>query len=203
MTPRGSGLDIQQAKAHLRQAVLTRIAGMPTGKQSDDSVAVCAQLRRQEQWKRRIPSFSSPPQRESQTSGPCFQKPYPRKESGTSCFDRIQKAYLARVISDVEKDVCHGYFGIREPNHACPFVTWKWLDLILVPGVAFDLSGRRVGRGKGYYDRLLTSLRGLSCGVAFDEQIVDAIPTTRHDRTVDCILTPTRWVPPPQRPVPE
>jgi 5-formyltetrahydrofolate cyclo-ligase len=68
------------------------------------------------------------------------------------------------------------------------------LDFILVPGVAFDLSGRRLGRGKGYYDRLLKQTRGTTCGVAFDEQIVGEIPVEPHDLNVNCILTPTRWI---------
>jgi 5-formyltetrahydrofolate cyclo-ligase len=68
------------------------------------------------------------------------------------------------------------------------------LDLILVPGVAFDLQGRRLGRGKGYYDQLLGALHGTRCGVAFDQQVVDEIPMAPHDMTLHCILTPTRWV---------
>jgi 5-formyltetrahydrofolate cyclo-ligase len=68
--------------------------------------------------------------------------------------------------------------------------------LVLVPGVAFDLRGRRLGRGKGFYDRLLADAGGLKCGVAFDEQIVTEIPVEPHDVSVDCILTPTRWIQP-------
>jgi 5-formyltetrahydrofolate cyclo-ligase len=64
----------------------------------------------------------------------------------------------------------------------------------LVPGVAFDLHGRRLGRGKGFYDRLLADVRGKTCGVAFDEQIVREVPVEPHDSDVNCILTPTRWI---------
>jgi 5-formyltetrahydrofolate cyclo-ligase len=66
--------------------------------------------------------------------------------------------------------------------------------LILVPGVAFDLRGGRLGRGRGYYDRLLSGLQGYRCGVAFDEQIVDRVPLEPHDASLNCILTPSRWV---------
>jgi 5-formyltetrahydrofolate cyclo-ligase len=66
--------------------------------------------------------------------------------------------------------------------------------LILVPGVAFDLHGGRLGRGKGYYDRLLKELRGTTCGVAFDQQVVEAIPVEPHDVRLDHVLTPTRWI---------
>ena len=87
-----------------------------------------------------------------------------------------------------------GHFGIREPRSHCARFPSDQLDLILVPGVAFDLHGRRLGRGKGYYDQLLGALRGTTCGVAFDQQIVDEIPVEPHDVRLDCILTPTRWV---------
>jgi 5-formyltetrahydrofolate cyclo-ligase len=66
------------------------------------------------------------------------------------------------------------------------------LDFAIVPGVAFTLEGRRVGRGKGHYDRLLSSVGGVKCGVAFDEQIVEAIPVEPHDVRMDWIVTPTR-----------
>jgi 5-formyltetrahydrofolate cyclo-ligase len=66
--------------------------------------------------------------------------------------------------------------------------------LILVPGVAFDLRGYRLGRGKGFYDQLLAAVRGPTCGVGFDEQIVDAVPVEPHDVRLSCLLTPTRWI---------
>jgi 5-formyltetrahydrofolate cyclo-ligase len=67
------------------------------------------------------------------------------------------------------------------------------LDFALVPGLGFTTDGRRLGRGKGYYDRVLAQVRGFKCGVAFDQQIVDEIPAEPHDAQLDCILTPTRW----------
>jgi len=102
--------------------------------------------------------------------------------------------YGARQIEDLQQDLGVGRYGIREPRSSCKTVTLKQLDLILVPGVAFDLRGRRLGRGKGYYDRLLAAIRGHKCGVAFDEQIVLRVPVEPHDSDVNCILTPTRWI---------
>ena len=67
-------------------------------------------------------------------------------------------------------------------------------DLILVPGVAFDLHGRRLGRGKGFYDQLLAAVRGTTCGVAFEQQMVREVPVEPHDIHLNSILTPTRWI---------
>jgi len=102
--------------------------------------------------------------------------------------------YVACEIISPEKDLRTGRFGIREPADWCPEFDLKRLDFTLVPGVAFDLQGRRLGRGKGFYDRMLAAVRGTICGVAFDEQIVEEIPIEPHDTLVNCILTPTRWV---------
>jgi len=102
--------------------------------------------------------------------------------------------YTARQIIDPTRDLVLGKFGIREPALSCPEVALNRLDLVLVPGVAFDTRGGRLGRGKGFYDRLLPAVNGLKCGVAFDEQIVDAVPVGPMDVRLNCILTPTRWI---------
>src|SRR5882724_2970544 len=91
-------------------------------------------------------------------------------------LDPTTKKYAACQIRNLSEDLLSGQFGIREPNNSCPVVPLNRLDLILVPGVAFDLHGRRLGRGKGFYDQLLADVRGTTCGVAFDEQIVADIP---------------------------
>jgi 5-formyltetrahydrofolate cyclo-ligase len=107
-------------------------------------------------------------------------------------FDTGQGRYFARAVSDPLRQIRRGKFGIREPIEECPVVSINRLDLALVPGVGFDLIGYRLGRGRGYYDRLLNDWPGRACGVAFDEQIVDELPVGPHDRKMNCILTPTR-----------
>lgn len=102
--------------------------------------------------------------------------------------------YEAAVIRDPDQDLQPGKLKIAEPRAACPAFPLKQLDLVLVPGVAFDLCGRRLGRGKGYYDRLLSAVCGLRCGVAMDWQVLPALPAEPHDEMLDGILTPTRWI---------
>lgn len=109
-------------------------------------------------------------------------------------FDRGTDRYNACEIKQLHQDIQTGMYGIREPGPSCPLIGLNRLDFILVPGVAFDLRGRRLGRGKGYYDRLLKAVSCPTCGVAFDEQLVSEIPAEPHDSDVNCILTPTRWI---------
>ena len=70
------------------------------------------------------------------------------------------------------------------------------LDIWLVPGLAFDEQGRRLGQGGGFYDRALAHAReeALVIGIAFDEQIVESVPAGELDRRVDYVLTPTRLI---------
>jgi len=100
----------------------------------------------------------------------------------------------ALVVSDPMRDVAPGFRGIPEPLPHCPAVAVYALDWVLVPGVAFDTRGYRIGYGGGYYDRLLPLLRGDAQRVAgaFELQIVEQVPSAPHDLTVDAIVTERR-----------
>ncbi|MBI5223189.1 5-formyltetrahydrofolate cyclo-ligase [Candidatus Micrarchaeota archaeon] len=83
-----------------------------------------------------------------------------------------------------------GEFGIMEPtSNLAPL---KAPDLIIVPGVGFDLHGHRLGYGKGYYDRLLQNSSGYRIGIGFDFQIIDKIPDDSHDQKMDEIVSEKR-----------
>jgi 5-formyltetrahydrofolate cyclo-ligase len=88
-----------------------------------------------------------------------------------------------------------GYMGIPEPvTDSCCNV--EVIDFIIVPGVAFDERGGRIGYGGGYYDRLLPRVKGLRtiAALAFEEQIFDDIPRAEHDVDMDIILTDRRTI---------
>lgn len=96
------------------------------------------------------------------------------------------------------RDLISGSMGIREPASHLPQVLPTDVDLILAPGVAFDLKGYRMGYGAGYYDKLLPQIRP-DCaviGLAFDIQVVDELPVEPHDHPMDSILTESRWIHP-------
>jgi 5-formyltetrahydrofolate cyclo-ligase len=79
-------------------------------------------------------------------------------------------------------------YGILEPTGA-PFLVFGQIDLVLVPGVAFDSEGYRLGRGKAYYDRLLPNmLQAHKLGVAFSFQMVDKVPSEPHDALMDAVV---------------
>ena len=96
-----------------------------------------------------------------------------------------------------ESDLVTGAFGIAEPGSGCPERLPGEADCIVVPGVAFDLSGRRIGYGKGYYDRTLHALEGSGrlVGFGFDFQLVEEIAGEPHDVALDLIITERRFLP--------
>lgn len=85
-------------------------------------------------------------------------------------------------------------FGMLEPAANLPVVSPAALDLILVPGVAFDRRGGRLGFGGGYYDRLLPTTPALRVGVTYDECLADALPCAEHDQRMDWVVTPSHEI---------
>ena len=82
-------------------------------------------------------------------------------------------------------------FGIGEPTGE-EFMNLDAVELIMVPGVAFDRTGNRMGRGRGFYDRLLKSTpNAMKVGVAFDFQLLDSVPTEPHDVKMDKVIVET------------
>lgn len=102
--------------------------------------------------------------------------------------------YLPVVVGDdlvvrryTPNDMLQGEFNIWEPTGED--VGTDILQLIVVPGVAFDSKGNRLGRGKGYYDRLLSRTRATCIGVCYKCQLVEQIPAEPHDRIMHYVVT--------------
>ncbi len=87
-----------------------------------------------------------------------------------------------------------GAFGIREPAPGCEPAPLAGLDVIVVPALAYDRDGYRLGRGKGYYDRVLAdpAFRGRAIGVIPDGHLVDLLPREPWDRPVHAVITDRR-----------
>lgn len=86
-----------------------------------------------------------------------------------------------------------GAFHIEEPT-GNDTVSPESIELVIVPAVAYDRAGNRVGRGKGFYDRLLAETRASKIGVAYDFQLVDEIETDTHDVPVDFVITESHHI---------
>jgi len=100
------------------------------------------------------------------------------------------KAMIPIEIRNLDIDVARNGIGLREPIEGPP-IPIELIDLVIVPGLAFDGAGNRLGRGRGFYDRFLArpNFRGIACGFALEAQIVDAIPAGPHDMKIDMLVT--------------
>jgi 5-formyltetrahydrofolate cyclo-ligase len=95
-----------------------------------------------------------------------------------------------RLLVYTGKDsVKAGIFGILEPTEKAQTVPEEEIDLIIVPGVAFDRQHNRLGRGKGYYDRLLSTLKAPKIGICYNFQLQDTIPVEPFDKKMDMVIT--------------
>lgn len=97
-------------------------------------------------------------------------------------------------VTNPDHDVLPGYRGIPEPQAHCARIDPQAIDWVLVPGIAFDEQGHRLGYGGGYYDRLLPMLRADSSRVAgaFELQVVARVPAAAHDLRVHALATERR-----------
>ena len=152
--------------------------------------------------------------------------PLPREPDFTSLFPHLRGLALPRVNADAaiepgtmlardisskrsqmaafaidphqwESALVTGYFGIREPNFACSRIDPSEIEVILLPGLAFDSFGGRLGKGRGFYDVFLnenwpTGKRPLLIGICLEDQIVDRVPMAASDVFVRRVVTDLR-----------
>ncbi len=190
---------VKASKAALRQRIADALARMPAALRTSGSAQARGLLARHPLWRGAKSILFYAPMPGELDVWPLLEEALKgHKLVALPRFSQTRKDYEARQVQDPARDVARGQFGIREPGEGCVTVSLEQIDLILVPGVAFDCRGYRLGRGKGYYDRLLRGYRGIACGVGFDEQLAEAVPVEPHDFRLNCILTPTRWIEPKQ-----
>lgn len=112
------------------------------------------------------------------------------KEVAAPRVNHATRMLELRALVDPPRDLVIGSFGIPEPAPDAVPVAPDTVDWVLVPGIAFDRAGRRLGYGGGYYDRLLPLLaRACRVAGAFDVQLVDRVPSAPHDLHVEVIAT--------------
>jgi len=183
---------IQDKKSRLRSEIHTACRGLSAEKHAEQSSAIAKNF------------FALPEYTEAQAIA--LYASLPEEVSTDAVIKQTLKAgkrvVLPRIhpdfpLAENEMEFCEikkmedletGTFGIREPKEACPVVPLKTVDLLVAPVVACDEKGCRLGKGEGFYDRVLENFSGKTVALAFDCQMVDKIPTEEHDRKIDQIL---------------
>ncbi len=101
-----------------------------------------------------------------------------------------EEIILKQFIS--QKQMTAGKWGILEPNENECFS--EKIDLVVVPGVAFDIKKNRLGRGKGYYDRFLTKINTFKIGICYDFQLIESVPANYKDVKMNAVITPSEFI---------
>lgn len=185
-------------KSQIRAEVKAQLAELSDDQVHDLSVKACDRLVRADFFKSALTVMVYLPIRAELDITPvalrCFQL------GKTVCAPRVDWEH--RRMTPIEIRSFDDRFevrrhGVREPAEGrC--VAIDEIDLFIVPGIAFDASGARLGRGGGYFDRFLAHTaarqRSVRCGICFDFQIVDTVPAAPHDVHLDAIVTDRRLI---------
>ena len=183
--------DLRVAKAALRREIGAALAGMAPEKRAADSAKICVRVRELSRWQQAGSVLLFAPMPAEPDIWPLLTDALRAgKIAALPRFQAAAKNYFAARVQYLPDDVVPGHFGIREPAPRCEEIPLNRFELVLVPGVAFDRRGRRLGHGRGYYDRLLAGVRGIKWGIAFAEQMAVEVPTGRADIQLDSVVTP-------------
>jgi 5-formyltetrahydrofolate cyclo-ligase len=112
-------------------------------------------------------------------------------------IDQKAKGIVPIKVDDLSRDIQPGYRNIPEPiPQQCKVMPFEHIDLAIMPGIAFDERGGRIGHGTGFYDKLIPKLDVTTrkVALAFECQIVPQIPMEPHDRYIDIIITERRTI---------
>jgi len=179
-------------KSEIRKALRAKLAAITEQQRHQKSVAACGHLIRTPEFKaaRTVMLYLATPT-EVETAPlalRCWQ------EGKTVVVPKVswdQRRMLPVEINSLQTEgLTTTGPGIREPIAGKPIPT-EYIDLVVVPGLGFTPTGHRIGRGMGFYDRFLAQadFMGLSCGLAFGEQIIDSLPVLAHDMPLGMLVT--------------
>ena len=185
--------SIANSKSDLRSHIRARLEKISDAVRAVESIELCERLQAQIPSAHTILFFAPLP--DELDVWPVLELAL---ATGTNCalpfFDAEKNFYGAKRLENLATDIVTGKFGVREPAAGCAEIPLNRFDLVLVPGLAFDLGGNRLGRGQGFYDQILAEASGIKCGICHNFQLLEKIPTEVHDAPVDFIFTPSRSV---------
>lgn len=183
--------DTNKNKAQIRQKLRDTLAAMSEADRHARSLAACALITASPEWSSASTVMLYLSTAHEVDTSPLAQRAW--QAGKTVVVPKVswdQKRMLPVEITSLHSDIATGSWGIREPIAGKP-VPANMIDLVIVPGLGFTPTGYRIGRGMGFYDRFLAQSEfiGLSCGLAFEEQVVDELPVLDHDMPLSMLVT--------------
>ncbi len=186
--------DLAEQKRRFRKQAIARRETLSPEQRQDFSLAACNRLLTLDLYRNAGAIHAFVPFGSEIDTRPIIEQAW--ADGKTVVFpvtDRKNDTLIHRAAQNWEQ-FTPGYAGILEPSGACPEFPLGDLDLILVPGMAYDRQGYRMGYGGGYYDRFLPQTRAVTVGLAFNVQLVDEVPREVHDLPVMLLITETETI---------
>jgi len=178
------------SKAEVRKQLRDLLAGLTDAQRHEKSMAACSEVIHSPEFAsaRVVMLFLSTPT-EIDTSPLALKAWQAGKTVAVPKVSWNQRRMLPVEITSLTSGIT-STGPVREPIGGKP-ITLDLIDLVIVPGVGFTPTGHRIGRGMGFYDRFLAQpdFLGVSCGLGFEEQIIDEIPVLDHDMPLSMLAT--------------
>jgi 5-formyltetrahydrofolate cyclo-ligase len=181
----------ESTKAELRRRLRDTLSGMSDAQRHQKSLAACQLIAASPEFAAaRVVMLYLTMQSEMDTAPLALRSWQAGKTVVVPKVSWDQRRMLPTEISSLHGHVTTAGTGVREPVGGKP-VPVDLIDLVIVPGLGFTNTGYRIGRGMGFYDRFLaqSDFIGLSCGLAFEEQIVQTLPILDHDVPLSMLAT--------------
>ncbi len=179
-------------KSLLREAFKSKRDSLSAGERQTASAAVCTQV-----WTELIPWMESPliiggysaTQNEIRLTALYERLIYSKIRVALPKFNPETHSYEFRQVLDLSTDLIPGPHDIPEPLPGLPLVPLAQITVFLVPAIAFDRQGMRLGRGQGHYDRLLAQAPGRKIGIGYRWQVIDTLPQDPWDIPMSKVIT--------------
>ena len=183
-------MKVMTRKEELRESIRERLRALPAEEIAWKSYQLCNAIMEQRVWQEAkiVALFASLP------TEPVVEFLWDsiRRDGKKACYPKVNAENLTLISVNDPTELVTSRWQLREPVMREPNLqSLEKIDLILVPGLAFSRNGDRMGRGGGFYDRLLAreSLRAHKIGICFDMQVFRDLPLESHDIIMDQIGT--------------